>query len=195
MNMNQQQPPSHGEQFRSMVGWLTFVSSALAVSVEVFLHRSRTIGERYLGLQAAAVILIVPFYTLFWEGYDVMPLMRFLGMFLVMCFLARVGVAARRRQGGSQEHSRYTGYPRICGVFRRLDERRAKTIVEPMLVFLAGVFAMSASQPLGGYLMLASVGLLFSVNLNVGYECVRALDMHDASIDQRQLAERFREMR
>lgn len=195
MNMNQQQPTSHMEQFRSMVGWLTFVSGALAASVEVFLHRSRTIGERYLGLQATAVIAIVLLYSLFWEGYDVMPLLRFLGMFLFMCFLARVGAAARRRRGGPQEHTRYTGFPRVCSVFRRLSERTAKMVVEPMLVFLAGAFVMPVSEPLGGYLMLASVGLLISVHMSVGYDRVRALDMNDASIDQRQIAERFREMR
>lgn len=195
MNMNQQQSPSHGEQFGSMVGWLTFVSSVLAVSVEVFLHRSRTIGERYLGLQATAVIAIVPLYSLFWEDHDVVPLMRFLGMFLFMCFIARVGQLQQRRRGGPQVHTRYTGYPRICSVFRRLSERTAKMFVEPMLVFLAGVFIMPSSEPLGGYLMLASLGLLISVHMSVGYDRVRALDMHDAALDQRGIASQFRDLR
>lgn len=195
MNMNQQQSPSHGEQFRSMVGWLTFICGALAVSVEVFLHRSRTIGERYLGLKATAVIAIVPLYSLFWQGHDVMPLMRFLGMFLFMCFITRVGQLQQRQRGGPQVHTRYTGYPRICSVFRQLSERTAKMMVEPMLVFLVGVFVIPESEPLGGYLMLASVGLLISVHMSVGYDRVRALDLHDAALDQRGIATQFRDLR
>jgi hypothetical protein len=195
MNRNEEQSPSGAQQFKAMVGWLTFVSSVLAASVEVFLHRARSFGERYIGLQASAVVAAIPLYTLFWTGCDVMPLMRFLAMFLVFCLFIRLGIIDRRRRGGPQVHTRYAGFPRICGILPWLSERSAKMIVEPVLVFVAGVFTMSYSEPLGGYLMLASVGLLFSVRLNANYEHVRALDMLDASIDQRQVAERFRVLR
>ena len=186
---------SWSDQFKSFMGWFAVISGVLAVSVEVFLHRSRTFGERYIGINAALVLIAVPFYTLFWDGYDVMPLMLFLVAFMFMCFMARTGVLVRLRQGGPQEHTRYTGYPRILRLLPKLGERTVKLIVEPMAVFLTGVFTMSFSEPLGGYLMVASVGLLASVHLSVGYDRNRSLDMHDASIDQRHVAEGFRELR
>lgn len=67
-----------------------------------------------------------------------------------------------------------------------------KSIIEPAVVFLVGVFMMPVSEPLGSYLMLASSGLLLSVNLLVGYERMRAMDMQDAAIEQRDLAESLR---
>jgi hypothetical protein len=62
-------------------------------------------------------------------------------------------------------------------------------------VFVTGIFTMSLSEPLGGYLMLASLGLLISTHLTVGYERRRAMDMNDAYIDQQNAVERFRRMR
>lgn len=195
MNMNQDQQPSGPERLRTMVGWLVFVSSALAVSVEVFLHRNRTFGERYIGLQAAAVFLVVPIYSLFWEGHDLVPLTAFLGMFFLMCLAVRVCVTLRRRGQGPREHSRYTGSPRFMRLLPWVREETVKGIVEPVFVFLCGALLMEVNQPLGSYLMLASAGLLVWVRFNVTYGQARAMDMYDAYLEQRQLAERFRDMR
>lgn len=193
MNMNPQQGDSRMERLKNAIGWIAFISGTLAVSVEVFLHRR--LGARYLGLQAAAVILLVPLYSLFWEGHDVAPLAQFLAVYLVMCFFHRIGNAARSRRGGAQEHTRYTGYPRLMRLLPRTSERTVKLVIEPIIVFLVGTFTLPASEPLGSYLMLASAGLIVSTHLSAGYERTRALDMHDASIDQRQLAEDFHGMR
>ncbi len=195
MGMDQDHGPSGPERLKTALGWVAFMSGALAISVEVFLHRSRSFGERYVGMQAAAVIVIVPLYSMFWEGYDLMPLMRFLGAFLLMCFLVRLGGLVRRRRDGQGVHSRYTGYPRLMRLMPRADERRVKGALEPLLVFFAGIFASPTSEPLGGYLILTSVGLAVSVQLSVGYERQRVIDMNDAYLEQRYVAERFREMR
>lgn len=195
MNMDQGHGPSGPERLKTALGWVAFIAGALAISVEVFLHRSRTFGGRYVGMQAAAVILIVPLYSMFWEGYELMPLMRFLGAFLFMCFLVRLGGLARRSRDGQEFHSRYTGYPRLMRLMPRADERKVKGALEPLLVFFAGIFASPTSEPLGGYLILASVGLAVSVQFSVGYERQRVIDMNDAYLEQRYIAERFREMR
>lgn len=193
--MQPQQNPSGQLQVRTVLSWCAFVCAVLAASVEVFLHRSRSFGERYLGLQAAAAIPIILLFTTFWPDHDVSPLLVLLIAYVFMCALARIGVVLRRRQDGQREHTYYNGRPRVMRFVGRIGERTVKLIVEPMLVFLVGVFTLPASEPLGGYLMLASFGLLVSVHLSAGYEETRALEMHDALISQQQVVERFRDLR
>lgn len=183
------------ERIRAGSNWLALISGALAASVEVFLHRTRSFGSRYLDLRAAAVVLMIPFYSLMWEGYDLVPLMQFLAGYLFMCLLVRLSCVMNSRRGHLQEHSRYTGYPRIKRLLRSTSETTIKLAVEPLLVFTVGIFAMPWNEPLGGYLILAAAGLLISTHLNAGYSRVRSLDMHDAYIEQRQLAELFRQLR
>lgn len=100
-----------------------------------------------------------------------------------------------RSRKGPQEHSYYAGYPRLmrlCGCFK---ETTVKSCVEPILVFVTGAALCPYNEPLGGYLIFAAFGLFGSVHLAMGYERTRALDMHDAMIDQQNVTERFREMR
>lgn len=191
--MNREQPQGSFQQFRVFLSWFVFLSQSLAVSLEVFLHRR--FGERYVGLQGVAAILIIFFYAGFWPGYDVTPLLEFLLAYLALCFLARIGVLRRRRRGGTQEHSHYTGWPRVMRLTGRLTEITVKQTVEPLLTFLVAVFTLPVSEPLGGYLLLATGGLIVSVNASLGAEHTRAINMNDALIDQRHLAERFRGMR
>ncbi|MCK6486426.1 MAG: hypothetical protein HUU22_11045 [Phycisphaerae bacterium] len=190
--MNDDRPPGPIQQTKAVLSWIAFIAGVLAVSVEVFLRRSRTFGERYMGVQAALVILLVPIYCAWWGGYDVRPLFYFLAAYLFMCLVIRIGGILERRRGGAPQHSRYNGFPRLCRLFPRVREVTVKSIIEPAVVFLVGVFMMPVSEPLGSYLMLASSGLLLSVNLLVGYERMRAMDMQDAAIEQRDLAESLR---
>jgi len=194
-NVNEKQNPGPWAQTKAALGWIAFVAAALAASVEVFLHKSRTFGERFLGIQAAAVLLIVPFYTVFWEGHDVTPLLAFLAAYVFMCLVARIGGALERRRGGPREHSHYSGYPRVMRFTGRMNERTVKLMIEPMLVLIIGIFTLPASEPLGSYLLLAGFGLSLTVNLNAGYEHRRVLDMHDAAIDQKDIVDQFRDMR
>ncbi len=185
---SQEQP--QGSQV-TFLGALAFVSRTLATSIEVFIHRR--FGERYFGLHSAAVILAVLVFSTFWEGYDVTPLLGFLGFYFVACMGARIGIAKRRRSG-DVEHSYYHGRPVLLNwwPFKKAKERTVKGL-EPFLVFFTGVFVMPVSEPLGGYLMVASLGLLVSLGLAATYQRTRQLDMQDALIDQQNLAERLRE--
>jgi hypothetical protein len=193
--VNQDRGPSPFQQAKAALGWVAFIAGVLAVSVEVFLHRSRSFGERYVGLQGAAVLLIVPVFAAFWPGHDLRPLFWFLAAYLCMCFLVRVGVAIRLHREGPVQHSRYNGYPRAGWLTRRIGEEKVKLMVEPLLVFLAGILTLPYSEPLGAYLMLASAGLSLSVHLTVGYERMRIQNMNDAAIEQRDFAEGFRNRR
>src|ERR1700759_4854793 len=89
-------------------GLALLLVSACAASVEVFLHRR--FGERYLGVQAAAVLLLIPGYCLGWQGYNVQPMFLLWIAYLLMCLAHRVGgLIARWR--GERGHSYYTGWP------------------------------------------------------------------------------------
>lgn len=193
--MNQQPLPSSADQFKRGVSIFVFLCRALALSVEVFLHRTGSFGERYIGLQAGATVLLIFFYPVFWKGHDPRPVLVFLGCYLFMNLCVRARTQLRRKRGGPQPHSLYTGAPWVLSFLPRMSEEKIKTFIEPMLVFLTGVFTMALNEPLGGYLLIASAGLLVSTNLTAGYERKRALDMHDAYVDGRGTAERFRDMR
>lgn len=190
-SMHQSQPQDGSQQvLRSMNGVL-FIARSLAASVELFLHDPRTIGERYMGLQAGAALLIMVFWPAFWSGHDAGPMLGLLLAFLVLCAVARAGAVMRARRGGVREHSFYTGRPWLMPRRGRIGETSIKGALEPALVFIAGKLAMSANAPLGGYLMLAAFGLFVSVQTTLIAERRRVLDLHDASIDQRRIMEQW----
>lgn len=190
--MNEERPKGFFEDAKTGLSWMTFIVRVLATSVEVFLHGR--FGMRYLGIQALGVLLLIPLYSLFWEGSDVRPLVWFMMAYLAMCAVARVGSLWRTLRH-QHEHSLYTGYPRSMRVLPRLDEITAKRAIEPVLVFLAGLFTLPHSEPLGSYFIVAAFGLFASVQLSLGVERLRAQDLYDAMIDQQNVTERFRELR
>lgn len=193
--MNQQHAQEGSENRAAILGWLHFLCRSLAAMAEVFLHKPGSFGQRYLGLPAAAALLVGFFYTAFFRGQDIRPVLLFLGLYLVMCAIVRIAVAMRVRRGGSQGHSLYSGTPLAMRFAGGLSEETVKRIIEPMLVFVVGTLFMAASQPLGTLLMLASFGLFASTNLAAGFHRTRALDAHDALLDQQQVGEHLNEMR
>jgi len=194
--VNQQQAPNHRDGFRNAVGAVVFVARAMALSVEVFLHRTSTFGERYVGLQAGAALLIIFFWPVLCEpGHNLDPLFGYLGLVFCMLLCIRARIALRRRRGGPQPHSYYSGTPWLMRFTGRMSELKVKTEVEPFFVMIVGMLMVAVSPPLGGYLVMASLGLLITTKLAADYERKRALDMHDAHIAQRNVVDRFRDMR
>ena len=78
---------------------LNIVAEAWAASLQVFLHRR--FGERYLGLQAACVVLLIPLYCVLWVPADPRPMMLFLLAFLFMCVKARARHSSQPDKGGA----------------------------------------------------------------------------------------------
>jgi hypothetical protein len=184
-------PVADGES--NKLNWLNIVPEAWAISVQVFTHRG--FGERYLGPQAAAVILLVPCYCMLWQHADLRPMFLYLAAYLLMCLLARLGMGLRRWRGESPIHSRYCGYPRLMKLCPRLSEITVKRFIEPLLVFLGGVFTLHVSQPLGFYWMVAAACMCGQASQAEAWERMQATNMHDAVLDQQEVAERFRGMR
>lgn len=169
-----------------------FLCRTCATSLEVILHKG--MGRRYLGLQAAAALLLIPFYSLAWSEYDLRPLMCFLVVYIVMCFFARVDGLLRGRRG-AQQHTFYSGWPRLMGTSTKICELTFKRFVEPALALAFGFALRQVDPPLGTYLMIGGVCLFISVSAAEVAGRERASDMNDAVLEQEWIAERFRDMR
>jgi hypothetical protein len=189
---NQQETQSGPfEDARAGLNVMTFVARVGAVSMEVFLHSQ--IGCRYLGLQAVAVVVLIPFFGLMWPEEDQGPLMLLLLAYLMMCAMARLGSLSRRMRG-IREHSRYTGLPHLVRYFPRIPEESVKRFVEPILVAVAGACAADFNAPLEHYLYFAAGCLFVSANLDDLWLRGQSTDLSDAVIEQQLSAERFRQM-
>jgi hypothetical protein len=177
---------------KAVAGIIAFLAKSLSVSVEVFLHSG--FGVRYFDGAAAAVFLIAFIFPVFGNGDDPETMLWFLAAYWASLIWHRLAAAWRRRRDGFQ-HSHYSGYPRLMRlpVFRMMKESVFKTIVEPPLVFFGGVFLMPLSETLGTYCVIASFGMVVNAAFRNAFQRVRMLDMRDAYIEQKYIAERFRE--
>jgi hypothetical protein len=171
---------------------LLFIPRTLAFSVEVFLHTR--MGERYADAQAVAVLALIPFYVVLWEGRGARPLLLFLLAYVAMCARNRLEGLLRRGQVPSS-HSRYTGVPRLMSQLPGRSELDVKRYAEPGLVFLLGAATCTLTPPLGVYLMLAAGGLFLSVLSSGAVDRQQLLDLNDLMLENQERAERFRAMR
>ncbi|MBX3396697.1 MAG: hypothetical protein KF841_15175 [Phycisphaerae bacterium] len=188
--------PDHREETRNAFGILVFIARAMAVTVEVFLHRADSFGERYLGLQVIGGMVMIVFWPILCDpGYPPEPLLIFLATFILMCVAVRLRTNRRITRDCPQPHSRYNGTPRLMRITGITSEVTVKRVVEPIVMWLTGAFMLSVSPPLGGYLMVTAGSLFITNSLTDGYERRRAVDMHDAYLEQRNVAERFRDMK
>ncbi len=187
-------PSSQGPQGAGRLTFaeILFIPRTLAFSVEVFLHTR--MGERYADVQAVAVLVLIPFYAILWEGRGVRALFAFLLAYVAMCARNRVEGLLRRGQMPAC-HSRYTGVPRLMGQLPGRTELQVKQYAEPGLVFLLGGATCTITAPLGVYLMLAAGGLFVSVLSSGAVDRQHLLDLNDLMIENQERAERFRAMR
>jgi hypothetical protein len=192
MSIGQQQQSS-GPSHAATMNAAGFLARTCATSVEVMLHKR--LGDRYLGLNAAAVLLLIPMYSLFWPGYDLRPLMWFLLVYLAAVVIARLDILTRNRNG-TRIHRFYSGFPRCMSSRSKISELHCKRYVEPLLTALAGLglYHLQGERPLGVYLMIAAACLFISVTISEIQFEQRAAAMNDQVIEQEYVAERFREM-
>jgi hypothetical protein len=188
MNHQDQQMPSMN--LKSGTGVALFVARVGAVTVEVFL-RGR-FGSRYLGVQAAIALVLIPVFGMLWPDQDQQPLFVFMGAYLFMCVVAQAGIA-RRALRGDLEHTRYNGLPRLAWMFG-VAERPVKRVVEPLLVLFVGAAINDNNVPLGHYLMFAAACLFITATMDDNWESWRVDSMHDAVMEQQGIARRFRTM-
>lgn len=193
--MQHDQQQNGSQRIGKTANWFMLVCRALAVTVEVFLHRPATFGERYLGVQVPMAMAILMCFPILLPAHDPTPLMVYFGAFLVMCAVIRGASVKRRLRGEPQPHSYYSGEPRVMRRKRGTSEIRVKAVQEPLVVWIAAFCMQSFSEVLALYLVAAGAGLLICVNAARTQERSRALDTNDALIDQRRVAEQWRGMR
>jgi hypothetical protein len=179
--MDQQQPSSSSPDMQSVLGWVVFISRIGAASVEVFLHWG--FGQRYFGVQALLVLLLVPLWSSCWPQHDMRPMMTFLGAYAAMLLLARAGTLCRWFRG-TLPHSYYSGAPWIGYLVPWLPEHVVKRFVEPAALFAVGLHVADVDEPLGKYLVFAAGCLLVSASLSHLWLRQRSLDVRDAMIEQ-----------
>lgn len=165
-------------------------AKVLAAPVEVFL-RVR-FGRNYFGLPSGIALLAVPMWYTLWPGEDANPLMAFWALFIVMQIRARIeGIALVAR--GDVRHTRFNGEPRLTRIFRKMPQHKIKAGVEPLVTIGVGAALLEFNLPLGSYLIAAGCSLAIVASAIEKLETARALQMHDAWIEQQHQMERFRE--
>lgn len=190
--MSQPDSSNSMPNFRQNANLAVFLMRTLATSVEVFIRGN--FGSRYLGLQAVAVFIVAPLFAMFKRSQDVDQLSFWLVMYAVMCLFHKLCIR-KREQRGEVQHSYYDGIPllRVFFPFLKCSEVTFKRWVEPFLVLGAGLLWAESSEPIGTYLMLCAASMAYLAHACIVVEQNRLHDLNDAVIDQRALAERFRD--
>jgi hypothetical protein len=182
-------------EFNKFAGVMTFLTRSLAVTVEVFLRRSDSFGERFFGLQAAAGAACILVWPAFWEGHSAEPMLVYLALYWVALLGARIRSKARIRRGGPQPHTLYNGTPTLAKVWKRSSEHRIKTVIEPIYVACIALCFATISVPLAAYVALAGVCAAVSTGMSGALQHRRSMALHDSFLEQRDAADAFRRMR
>ena len=172
-------------------GLLEGVTRALALSVEVFLHRG--FGSGYVGCGPLALLLMFLFDQFFFSGQDVRPLAVFAGIFGVLWLIAAINALIRWFRNIHNVRSRYNGRPHLCSLLRGWEETNVKHL-ESLLVIGFGFVVHLLSRPLGDYLMASGVFIFLRGWSMASMIRQRAVELNDAVLEQREIAEQFRQM-
>ena len=163
----------------------------LATSIQVFIRGG--FGARYLGLNAAAVLVIVPLFFAFKRVTDFREIGFYLGSYVVLCCLHKRGIKLRLSRG-EVWHTYYDGEPLLQRFVPRLkcSEVTFKRWFEPFLVLGAGLLWAESNEPIGTYLMLCGASMACMTHMYQVQEATRLNDLNDSILDQQSLAERLR---
>ncbi len=193
--MQREEPQPKGwtpiQDAKAAANFLLLAAQSMAAPLEPFLRHH--FGSRYFGIPSMLGLFIIPLWMVLWPGEDPRPIMGFWMLFILVQLIARIECVTTAARG-RLIHTRYNGRPRLASVFRKTPERTLKSTHEPWLAIVAGALALTFSPPLGSYLIAAGVCLAVCSSVGEAVERARALQLHDAWIEQQVLAERFREM-
>jgi hypothetical protein len=157
-----------------------------ALSLEVFLHRR--IGCRYLGDGWGGVLVMLGFVAGFPHAG---PLPYWTAAYGAVWAVLSVRATVDLWRGRYGHHTRYTGRPHLARLLPRWPEERVKQ-AEGAAALALGFALRPLSRATGDYLVLAAAVVLLQQFMFVSNEQNRAMDLHDASAEQRRVAERFR---
>ncbi len=193
MSQPHQEPDCSPQPWQN-ANWPMFILRTWATSIEVFIRGN--FGARYLGLQAAAVLVLAPLYGCVKKVTNFDTMFFYLSMYLALCFVHKQTVR-RRKQRNEHCNTYYDGFPVLRKFFPWLkcSEVTFKRFYEPALVIALGVLQIPGDEPLGMYVVIGGLCMGFLSNACSVQEEVRLDDLNDSILDQQALAERLREMR
>lgn len=193
LKMQSNNPNGGGMTEKSVKGArvLVFVARMLASPLEACLRRE--FGQKYFGIEALASLGLLPLWMAFWPGMSADGLICFWVYVLFMLARARAE-SLRMLRHGANVHTRYSGWPRLSRWFPRMSEAALKAKYEPAFCFLAGILLFCVTEPLGSFVLVATVGLVLTQSTIEAVERARVMELNDAMIEQQSLAGRFREM-
>lgn len=182
MSNDQRPATSNGDA----LGFAWSVCHIHATALAVFMRRD--FGREALGMNAFfAMLLILGFYSVTADR----AVFVFFGCWLVAQITQRV-LTFRLVRSGAIFHSRYAGYPWLAMKVPFVRESAARGLIEPMLCLVAGALLCPVSENLGGFVMLGFLTFLIRNAIEMEIVRKRVEQMHDAEIEQRYLASRFR---
>ena len=163
---------------------------SLALSVEVFVRRGFGSGYLCYGL---FTFIVMFFFVQFFPNENGWPIAVFAGAYGVLWLIAAINVLIRRWRRTETVHAQYSGHPHLCLLLPSWKERNVKYL-EMLLVILLGFGVHDLNRPLGDYVMLAAIFALLRDYCVASMIWARAVEMNNAVIEQREVADEFREM-
>jgi hypothetical protein len=160
---------------------LYLVARSMATTLTPFLRKGfGAEGIGWYGLGAFLILLLAigdtrdPAITAyFWLWIGALLLQRF---------------RLSRPVAGHEQHSNYGGYPVVAAkLFRCGKENRAKLLEIPVVMSVGVLVGLTVSDVLGGFLVLACVGLAVTRMLEYQHNWMRARRMKDAQLEMEAL--------
>jgi hypothetical protein len=191
MPQQSQQQQQADETTRLFIAELvTGLARATALTIEVFLHCN--FGSAYLGCGVARFV-VIGLFSHWCQPQNMGPLLWFSVVYGVFWLIALSNVLLRRWRGQHTVQSRYSGRPHLCRMLPEWREVNVKQ-VEALLAMCVGYAIGLVNKPLGHYLLLASSFVLVRAYAHASQLRSRAVELNDSVIEQKMVAERFREI-
>lgn len=193
-------PESFAERYRKQANTLAAIAGFFACFAEVTMFR-RYFGVRYFqGFRTFGAFVLIPVFSLFWQGYDVRALYLLWLLFIVRCAFHRFEIRRGQRRianviGVEPVHSYYNGWPILLRRCPQMSEVAVKCKVEPAVMLGFGLCALTFSPPLGWFFIWCAVGMGVNAGLLDRHDRQQAQDLADAAIESEMLAARVRELR
>lgn len=184
---------AQGGSFKNTFNLVVALAEIGSMSVEVLMHER--VGARFVRIRGGlAAGIIILFAGLFAATMPVWPLMVFLLIFWGRCIAhgAIWSGRLRRREPLGDQTTYFPGSPLICRLMPGRSEQEARW-AEVAILFVAGMLISILNIPLGTYLVFSSFGLCLTLYLRYQAVLNKLMDMHDAVVLQRGMAEQFRE--
>lgn len=169
---------------------LTRTVNAFAYLTEAMLHKN--MGLRYADANILFSLGVLLIYAFFWPGHDLRPLGVFAYVFVVAHIWQRLAARGKRLRS-DRPHSYYSGTSLLWRLFPWVTERTMKRLIEPWIVVIVGALSLSLDQPVGVLLMISGCAMMVSNEQASHREQEQAIAMHDAFLENRMVAERFRD--